>query len=86
MTVDGVDVRDVTQAGLRRSIGMLQQGVFMFAGTVRDNIRYGRPNATEEENEKAARRAEIHKEILAMPAASPWWRESILRSWAATES
>ncbi len=68
LTVDGTDVREVTQASLRRHIGILQQDVFMFAGTVRDNIRYGRPDATDEEIEEAARRAEIHAEILAMPA------------------
>ena len=67
LTVDGTDVREVTQASLRRNIGILQQDVFMFAGTVRDNIRYGRPDATDEEIEEAARRAEIHEEILAMP-------------------
>ena len=65
--IDGTDVRAVTQASLRRHIGILQQDVFMFAGTVRDNIRYGRPEATDAEIEEAARRAEIHAEILAMP-------------------
>ena len=65
--VDGRDVRDVTQASLRRSIGMLQQDVFMFAGTVRENIRYGRGDATDEEIVAAAVRAEIHDEIMAMP-------------------
>ena len=49
LTVDGTDVREVTQASLRRHIGILQQDVFMFAGTVRDNIRYGRPDATDED-------------------------------------
>ena len=67
VAVDGTDVRDVTQASLRRNIGILQQDVFMFAGTVRDNIRYGRPDATDAEIEEAARRAEIHAEILALP-------------------
>ena len=67
MLVDGRDVRDVTQASLRRSIGMLQQDVFMFAGTVRENIRYGRGDATDEEIVAAAVRAEIHDEIMAMP-------------------
>ena len=67
VTVDGTDVRAVTQASLRRNIGILQQDVFMFAGTVRDNIRYGRPDATDAEIEEAARRAEIHTEILTMP-------------------
>ena len=65
--VDGHDVRSLTQASLRRGIGMLQQDVFMFAGTVRDNIRYGRGDATDEEIAAAAVRAEIHDEIMAMP-------------------
>ena len=67
ITVDGVDVRTVTQASLRKHIGILQQDVFMFAGTVRDNIRYGKPDATDKEIIQAAKRAEIHEEILAMP-------------------
>ena len=67
VTVDGVDVRRVTQGSLRRAVGILQQDVFMFAGTVRENIRYGRPDATDEEIVEAARRAEIHEEIMAMP-------------------
>ena len=67
ITVDGQDLRTVTQTSLRRNIGILQQDVFMFAGTVRENIRYGRPDATDAEIEEAARRAEIHEEILAMP-------------------
>ena len=67
ITVDGQDVRSVTQESLRRSIGIVQQDVFLFAGTVRENIRYGRPDATDEEVEKAAVLAEIHDEIAAMP-------------------
>ena len=67
VTVDGQDVRQVTQESLRRQIGILQQDVFLFAGTVRENIRYGRLDATEEEIREAARRAEIDSEILAMP-------------------
>ena len=65
--LDGHDVRDVTQASLRRSIGVLQQDVFVFADTIRENIRYGRPDATDEEIVEAAVRAEIHDEILALP-------------------
>ena len=65
--VDGVDVRDVTQGSLRKHIGIIQQDVFMFAGTVRENIRYGRPDATDAEIVEAAIRAEIHEEILQMP-------------------
>ncbi|MDO4816627.1 MAG: ABC transporter ATP-binding protein [Bacillota bacterium] len=67
ITVDGHDVRDLTQESLHRSIGMIQQDVYMFAGTIRDNIRYGRPDATDEEIIEAAKRAEIHNEIMAMP-------------------
>ncbi|MEA4947896.1 MAG: ATP-binding cassette domain-containing protein [Oscillospiraceae bacterium] len=65
--VDGHDVRAVTQASLRRNIGVIQQDVFMLAGTVRDNIRYGRPDATDAEIVQAAVRAQIHEEILEMP-------------------
>ena len=65
--VDGVDVRDVTQSSLRRNIGMIQQDVFMFAGTIRDNIRYGRPDATDEEIVEAAVRAQVHNEIMELP-------------------
>ena len=65
--VDGVDVRDVTQSSLRRNIGMIQQDVFMFAGTIRENIRYGRPDATDEEIVEAAVRAQVHNEIMELP-------------------
>ena len=65
--VDGQDVRSLTQDSLRRNIGLIAQDVFMFAGTVRENIRYGRPDATDEEIVEAAVRAEIHNEIMDMP-------------------
>ena len=65
--IDGQDVRTLTQASLRRNIGVIQQDVFLFAGTVRENIRYGRPDATDREIVEAAVRAEIHEEILQMP-------------------
>ena len=67
VTVDGIDVRHVTQASLRRNIGVIQQDVFMFAGTIRENIRYGRPDATDEEIVEAAVRAQIHSEIMEIP-------------------
>ncbi len=67
VTVDGRDVRTLTQASLRRQVGILQQDVFLFAGSVRENIRYGRPDAADEEIVEAAKLAEIHEEILAMP-------------------
>ena len=65
--VDGLDVRQVTQSSLRRAIGIVQQDVFLFADTIRENIRYGRPGASDEEVEAAARRAEIYEDIMAMP-------------------
>jgi len=65
--IDGVDVRRFRQDSLRRSIGIVQQDVFLFADTVRENIRYGRPDATDEEVAAAAKRAEIYEDILAMP-------------------
>ena len=65
--IDGQDIRDFTQQSLRRHVGIIQQDVFMFAGTIKDNIRYGRPDATDEEIVEAAVRAEIHKEIMEMP-------------------
>ncbi len=65
--IDGHDVRGLTQASLRRNIGILQQDVFIFADTIRENIRYGRPDATDAEIVEAARRAEIHAEIMALP-------------------
>lgn len=67
ITIDGIDIRKFTQDSLRRNIGIIQQDVFIFAGTIRDNIRYGRPDATDEEVVEAAVHAEIHKEILEMP-------------------
>ncbi len=65
--LDGQDVRCVKQRSLREQIGIVQQDVFLFAGTVYDNIRYGRPDATEEEIIEAAKRAEIYEDILDMP-------------------
>lgn len=65
--IDGRDVRTVTLASLRRNVGIVQQDVFLFAGSVMDNIRYGRIGATDEEVVEAARRARIHEEILAFP-------------------
>jgi len=65
--VDGVDIRDVTLASLRRAIGVVQQDVYLFAGTVAENLRYGRPDATEAEVVAAARAANAHDFIMALP-------------------
>lgn len=61
--IDGTDIRDITLDSLRRNIGIVQQDVFLFAGTIRENILYGRPDATQEEIETAAKRANIHEYI-----------------------
>ena len=65
--LDGADVRQVTQESLRRNVGVVQQDVFLFAASILENIRYGRPGATEEEVAQAARLAEIYDDIVAMP-------------------
>lgn len=65
--IDGQDVRDVTQASIHQNIGIVQQDVFLFADTIFENIRYGKPDATEEEVIAAAKKAEIYEDILAMP-------------------
>ena len=67
IAIDGKDIRTVTQHSLRKSIGIVQQDVFLFADTVLENIRYGRPDATEEEVVEAAKKAEIYEDIMAMP-------------------
>ena len=67
VTVDGQDIRTLTQKSLRKNIGIIQQDVFLFAGTVKENIRYGRPDATDREVVEAAVRARIHDDIMQMP-------------------
>lgn len=64
--IDGKDVRDVTLKSLRNAIGIVQQDVYMFAGTVRDNIAYGKPDATEAEIIEAAKNANIHDFIMSL--------------------
>ena len=64
ITLDGQDIRHIKLADLRGSIGIVQQDVFLFAGTILDNIRYGRPTATMEEVIEAAKLAEIHDDFL----------------------
>nr|WP_326184257.1 ABC transporter ATP-binding protein [uncultured Oscillibacter sp.] len=65
--IDGQDVRSVTQESLRQNVGVVQQDVFLFAASILENIRYGRPGATEEEVARAAKLAEIYDDIVAMP-------------------
>lgn len=65
--IDDQDIRDVTKHSLRKNIGIVQQDVFIFADTVMENIRYGRPDATYEEVVEAAKKAEIYDDIMDMP-------------------
>ncbi|MGO4623223.1 ABC transporter ATP-binding protein [Ensifer sp. 2YAB10] len=67
ITVDGTDIRDITLSSLRGQIGIVQQDVFLFAGTIRDNIAYGRLGASEEDILDAARRAKLDGMIQALP-------------------
>ena len=67
VTIDGIDVRDVTQASLRQQTGLVPQDPFLFTGSIADTIRYGRPQATDEEIEAAARLANAHAFIAALP-------------------
>ena len=67
ISIDGVDVRNIRQKSLHKTIGIVQQEVFLFADTILENIRYGRPDATDEEVIQAAKRAEIYEDIQAMP-------------------
>jgi ABC-type multidrug transport system fused ATPase/permease subunit len=67
LTVDGADVRDVTLTSLRRSIAVISQDPFLFSTTVRENIAFGAPDATDEEVEQAARLAQAHEFVAALP-------------------
>ena len=67
ISIDGLDIRDVTQTSIHQNIGIVQQDVFLFADTIFENIRYGKPDATMEEVIEAAKKAEIYEDILAMP-------------------
>jgi ABC-type multidrug transport system fused ATPase/permease subunit len=67
VTIDGIDVRSVTQASLHRQIGLVPQDSFLFSGTIADNIRFGCPEATADQVEQAARLANAHSFIIAKP-------------------
>ena len=64
--IDGQDIRTLTLESIRRNIGIVQQDVFLFVGTIRENILYGRPDATEEEVIEAAKRANIHDYVMTL--------------------
>lgn len=65
--LDGINIKKIKRNSLRNQIGIVQQDVFLFAGSVRENIAYAKPNATEQEITQAAKRAEIHDDIMNMP-------------------
>ena len=67
VTIDGQDIRSVTLKSLRSNIGIVQQDVYMFGGSIRDNIAYGKPGASDEEIVEAAKRANIHDFIVSLP-------------------
>ena len=67
ITIDGTDIRNVTLESLRSQVGVVQQDVYLFEGTVRDNILYGNPQATQEQVEWAAKQAHLHDFIMSLP-------------------
>ena len=73
ITLDGTDIRDVTLASLRKNVGIAQQDVFLYSGTIRDNIAYGAPQATTEEIVAAAKTAQIHDFIESLPNGYQTW-------------
>jgi ATP-binding cassette subfamily B protein len=73
ITIDGKDVRDVTLASLRQNIGIVQQDLFLFSATVRDNIAYGAVDASQEAIERVAKAARIHEFIASMPDGYDTW-------------
>ena len=67
ITIDGKDIRDLTLESLRNQIGIVQQDVYLFCGTIKENIAYGKPNASMDEIVDAARKANIHDFIESLP-------------------
>lgn len=67
ISIDGIDIRDLTQRSIHENVGIVQQDVFLFADTIFENIRYGKPDATMEEVVEAAKKAEIYDDIQTMP-------------------
>lgn len=65
--LDGINIRDISLRSLRRHVGVVQQDVYLFAGTIFENIRYGKPNASQAEVIEAARKANAHEFIMALP-------------------
>jgi len=73
ITIDGRDIRDFTLESLRRNVGIVQQDVFLFSATIRDNIAYGAQGATEEDVIRAAKVAQLHDHIMSLPNGYDTW-------------
>jgi ATP-binding cassette subfamily B protein len=73
ISIDGLDIREMTLASLRRNVGVIQQDVFLFSATIRENIAYGAVDASHEEIEAAARTARIHDFIEGLPEGYDTW-------------
>jgi ATP-binding cassette subfamily B protein len=73
ITVDDIDIRDVTLESLRRNVGIVQQDVFLFSATIRDNIAYGAAWASQDDVERAARVAQLHDHIISLPNGYNTW-------------
>ncbi|MBN2076173.1 MAG: ABC transporter ATP-binding protein [Dehalococcoidales bacterium] len=73
ISVDGIDIRDVTISSLRHNVGISQQDIFLFSGTIRDNIAYGAVNATMDQVESVSRAAHLHDFILTLPDGYDTW-------------
>jgi ATP-binding cassette subfamily B protein len=73
ITIDGINVRDLSLASLRRHAGIVHQDIFLFSGTIRENISYGRPDATLDEVKEVAKAAQLHEFIMSLPDAYETW-------------
>ena len=73
ITIDGIDIKDVTLDSLRKNVGIVQQDVFLFTGTIRDNIAYGAVKATEEDIINASKSAQLHDYIASLPHGYDTW-------------
>lgn len=73
ITIDGTDIRDITLASLRRNVGIVQQDIFLFSATIKDNIAYGAPYATTEDVIRAAKIAQLHDHIISLPHGYDTW-------------
>jgi len=73
ITIDGIDIRDVTLTSLRRNVGIVQQDIFLFSATIRDNIAYGAVDADMEQIEAAAKAAQLHDFVISLPDGYDTW-------------